>query len=149
MKVIAGAESPVHRKKVKQESGELARLIKKYSEVQLATLVDTPPEGELWLHETKFDGYRLLGFVSNGTTRIHTRNGKDWTESFPSLTAALQKLSAKSAVLDMEAVVVDAEGKSSFQALQSALGSAGEPTEIVGFVFDLLQLDGNDVTQLP
>ena len=149
MKRIAGAESPVHRSKTKQEHAELERLMRKYSEVQLATLVDRPPEGELWLHETKFDGYRLLGFVSNSTARIRTRNGKDWTESFPSLTAALQKLSAKSAVLDMEAVVVDAEGKSSFQALQSALGSAGEPRKIMGYVFDLLQLDGEDVTKLP
>jgi bifunctional non-homologous end joining protein LigD len=97
----------------------------------------------------KFDGYRLLGFVSNGTARLRTRNGKDWTGSFPSLTAALEKLRTKSGVLDMEAVVVDTEGKSSFQALQAALGSAGNPEEILGYVFDLLYLDGKDLTKLP
>ena len=117
--------------------------------MQLATLVDGPPEGEPWLHEMKFDGYRLLGFVSKGTARLRTRNGKDWTENFPSLTAALQKLKAKSAVLDMEAVVVDAKGKTSFQALQAALGAAGDPREIIGYVFDLLHLDGKNLTKLP
>ena len=95
--------------------------------MQLATLVDRPPEGELWLHETKFDGYRLLGFVSNSTARLRTRNGKDWTERFPSIAAALEKLIGAPAVLDMEAVVVDNDGKSSFQALQAALGEGGHP----------------------
>ena len=149
MKGIAGAESPARMGKMKQESGKLTRLMEEYPEVQLATLVDRPPEGEPWLHEMKFDGYRLLGFVSKGTARLRTRNGKDWTESFPSLTAALQKLKAKSAVLDMEAVVVDAKGKTSFQALQAALGAAGDPREIIGYVFDLLHLDGKNLTKLP
>ena len=56
---------------------------------------------------------------------LRTRNGKDWTESFPSLAAALENLKVKNAVLDMEAVILDAEGKSSFQALQAALGDGG------------------------
>ena len=68
---------------------------------------------------------------------------------FPLLPTALQKLKAKSAVLDMEAVVVDAEGKTSFQALQAALGAAGDPREIIGYVFDLLHLDGKNLTKLP
>ncbi len=100
------------------------QLAQRYPEVQLATLVDTPPEGAQWLHEVKFDGYRLLGFVSQGTPLLRTRNGKDWTGKFPSLAAALPTLKAKDAVLDMEAVIFDAEAKSSFQALQSALGAA-------------------------
>ena len=53
-----------------------------YPEVQLATLVDEPPQGEEWLHEIKFDGYRLLGFVSGGAAALRTRNGKDWTGKF-------------------------------------------------------------------
>jgi bifunctional non-homologous end joining protein LigD len=120
-----------------------------YPEVQLATLVDTPPEGAQWLHEVKFDGYRLLGFVSQGTPLLRTRNGKDWTGKFPSLAAALPTLKAKDAVLDMEAVVLDAQGKSSFQALQVALGDGGDPSKIVAYVFDLLYLNGKDLTQLP
>jgi bifunctional non-homologous end joining protein LigD len=93
-----------------------------YPAVQLATLVDAPPNGDGWLNEIKFDGYRLLVFFSGGAALLRTRNGKDWTGSFPSLAAAMEKLNVEDAVLDMEAVIVDAQGKSSFQALQAALG---------------------------
>jgi bifunctional non-homologous end joining protein LigD len=128
---------------------QLSALIERFPEVQLATLVDTPPEGAQWLHEIKFDGYRLIGFVSAGVSLLRTRNGKDWTPSFPSLAAALATLKAKDAVLDMEAVILDAQGKSSFQALQGALGKGGDPHKIVAYVFDLLYLDGKDLTKLP
>ena len=116
---------------------------------QLAMLKAKAPSGDQWLHEIKFDGYRLLGFVSGGATRLRTRNGKDWTNSFPSLAGALENLKAKDAVLDMEAVIVDAQGKSSFQALQAALGGGGNPNKIIAYVFDLLHLDGKDLTKLP
>ena len=149
-KVIAPDLSLASRNKTTEASRvELTQLMKEYPEVQLATLVDAPPEGVSWLHEMKFDGYRLLGFVSNGTARMRTRNGKDWTKSFPSLTAAFEELKTKSGVLDLEAVVLDAEGKSSFQALQAALGAAGNRQNIIGYVFDLLHLDGKDLTKLP
>jgi bifunctional non-homologous end joining protein LigD len=127
----------------------LSRLMQRYAEAQLATLVDQPPEGPQWLHEIKFDGYRLLGFVSNGEARLRTRNGKDWTDRFSSLATWLEKLKVKDAVLDMEAVILDVEGKSSFQALQAALGDARMRAKIVAYVFDLLHLDGNDLTALP
>ncbi len=136
-------------KKAPQSGKELKRLMELYPDVQLATLVDEPPQGEEWLHEIKFDGYRLLGFVSGGAAALRTRNGKDWTESFPSLAAAMEKLKVKDAVLDMEAVIVDEQGKSSFQALQAALGDGGKPEKIVAYVFDLLHLDGKDLTRLP
>lgn len=123
-------------------------MLQRYSEVQLATLVDSVPEGSCWLHEIKLDGYRLLGFVYAGAAALRTRNGKDWTERFPALVPALEKLRAKDAVLDMEAVVLDAKGKSSFQALQAALGRSGKPDKIVAFVFDLLHLDGENLTGL-
>src|ERR1044071_4325058 len=100
---------------------ELTRLVRRYPEVQLATLVDKAPGGKQWVHEIKLDGYRLVGFVSAGAVQLRTRNGKDWTESFPSLASALGKLKVKDAVLDMEAVMVDPHGKTSFQALQAAL----------------------------
>src|SRR4051794_17040784 len=127
----------------------LNALIKRYSEVQLATLVDTPPEGAQWLHEIKFDGYRLLGYVCGGQSRLLTRNGKDWTSKFPSLSAALEKLPLKNAVLDMEAVMLDEDGKSSFQSLQAALGEGGNRARIVAYVFDLLHIDDADLTQKP
>jgi bifunctional non-homologous end joining protein LigD len=121
----------------------------RYPGVQLATLIESPPDGDQWIHEIKFDGYRLLGFLSGGVARLRTRNGKDWTERFPPLASALEKLKARDAVLDMEAVILDEQGKSSFQALQGALGEGGDPSRIVAYVFDLLDLDGKDVTALP
>jgi len=123
--------------------------MKRYPDVQLATLVDAPPEGDAWLHELKFDGYRLLGFVSNHEVRLRTRNGKDWTARFPSLEAALSKTKLTDAVIDMEAVVLDASGKSSFQALQAALGDGGNASAIVAYAFDILYLNGEDLTGLP
>src|SRR3954454_19793838 len=123
--------------------------MKRYSEVQLASLVDTPPEGAQWLHEIKLDGYRLLGYVCGGASRLVTRNGKDWTSKFPSLSVALEKLPVKNAVLDMEAVVLDDDGKSSFQSLQAALGEGGNRASIVAYVFDLLYIADADLTNKP
>lgn len=137
-------------KKTKQAfANGLNALMKRYSEVQLATLVATPPEGAQWLHEIKFDGYRLLAYVFGGASRLLTRNGKDWTNKFPSLSSALEKLPIKNAVLDMEAVMLDEDGKSSFQSLQAALGEGGNRASIVGYVFDLLYIDDADLTQKP
>ncbi|HEY6989863.1 MAG TPA: non-homologous end-joining DNA ligase [Bryobacteraceae bacterium] len=127
----------------------LNTLMRRYPDVQLATLVDMPPEGDDWLHEIKFDGYRLLGYVSGGASRLVTRNGQDWTNSFPALTAALEKLPVNDAVLDMEAVVLDQTGKSSFQALQAALSTGGDRASIVAYAFDLLYIDGEELTRKP
>ncbi|HUD54327.1 MAG TPA: DNA ligase D [Terracidiphilus sp.] len=159
MDQIAGGTAPAPKttaktrtpkaKNAPQSGHELKRLMELYPEVQLAALVDEPPEGQQWLHEIKFDGYRLLGFVSGGDVRLRTRNAKDWTGNFPSLAAALETLKAEDAVLDMEAVIVDEQGKSSFQALQAALGDGGKPERIVAYVFDLLHLEGKDLTKLP
>jgi bifunctional non-homologous end joining protein LigD len=93
--------------------------------------------------------YRLLGFVSGGEARLRTRNGKVWTDSFPSLATALAALKADAAVLDMEAVIVDEQGQSSFQALQAALGNGGKPETIVAYVFDLLHLGPSTRTLRP
>jgi bifunctional non-homologous end joining protein LigD len=123
-------------------------LISRYSAVELATLVTTPPNGPEWVHEIKFDGFRLLGFVCDGNSRLLTRNGKDWTDRFPTITHALNVLKVKDAVIDMEAVVF-ADGRSSFQQLQNALGEGGNPRQIVAYAFDLLHLDSEDITRLP
>jgi bifunctional non-homologous end joining protein LigD len=136
-------------KRVKSRQGRLEKLLQLYPAVQLATLVEQPPPGAEWLHEIKLDGFRLLGFLSGTALCLRTRNGKDWTTKFPSLTASLQKLKLRDAVLDMEAVVVNDEGKSSFQALQAALGEGGSPDSIVAYVFDLLYLNGSNLTMLP
>lgn len=115
--------------------------------VQLATLVDTVPAGDKWLHEMKYDGYRLLVAVGGGTARAYTRSGLDWSDRFADIVAEATRLNVDSALLDGEAVVMDADGRSSFQGLQGAL--KGAPGRIDYIAFDLLELDGQDLTGLP
>ncbi|AGH48607.1 DNA ligase D [Sphingomonas sp. MM-1] len=115
--------------------------------VQLATLVDHAPAGDRWLHELKYDGYRLLLAVGGGKARAYTRSGLDWSDRFPAVVAEAAGLAVRSALIDGEAVVLDAEGRSSFQALQAAL--KGDPAAIIFFAFDLLTRDGEDLTALP
>jgi bifunctional non-homologous end joining protein LigD len=143
------APEPMTKESAPAPGATLKKLLQLYPEVQLATLVEEPPQGKEWLHENKFDGYRLLGFVAGGALSLRTRNGKDWTAKFPSLAASLEKLKVQNAVLDMEAVVVTDTGKSNFQALQAALGEGGNPNSIVAYVFDVLYLNGRDLTKLP
>jgi bifunctional non-homologous end joining protein LigD len=130
-------------------SAALAALLQKYPGAELATLVDAPPRGDEWLHEIKLDGYRLLAFLADGAVKLITRNGNDWTAKFASISAAVRRLKAKQAVLDMEAVVMDTDGKSSFQAMQRSLGENGKPELITAYVFDVLHLDGLDVSPEP
>ena len=118
-------------------------------ELQLATLVDSPPEGDEWLHEIKVDGYRLLGALRSGSVRLLSRNGHDWTARFPGVAEALRALPAKTALLDGEAVVFGAGGLSSFQALQAALGRGSPSAEPCLVLFDCLYLDGRDLRALP
>jgi bifunctional non-homologous end joining protein LigD len=118
-----------------------------FQPVQLATLVDAVPPGNRWLHEMKYDGYRLLVAVGAGEARAYTRSGLDWTDRFAGIAEEAAKLGVRSALIDGEAVVMDANGRSSFQALQGAL--KGAPGTIDYFAFDLLELNGEDLTQLP
>src|SRR5579859_660430 len=117
-------------------------------EPELATLVERPPEGDEWVHEIKFDGYRVLCRIEGSVVRLSTRHGKDWTDRFPTLARAVQKLPVRQALLDGELVVLDAQGISSFQALQNALGK-GRERDIFYYAFDLLYLDGRDLRGLP
>ena len=117
-----------------------------YKQVQLATLVSEPPAGKDWIHEIKFDGYRVLCTVSDKGVVIRTRNGNDWTDKFPAIAEALSELKVDSAVIDAEAVVLDDKGRSSFQALQQALGDSGDNMAIQAYCFDLLHLNGKDLT---
>jgi bifunctional non-homologous end joining protein LigD len=118
-----------------------------FQPVQLATLVDTVPTGDRWLHEMKYDGYRLLVAVGGGSARAYTRSGLDWSDRFASIVDEAATLKVRSALLDGEAVVMDEQGRSSFQSLQGAL--KGAPASIDFIAFDLLELDGEDLTGLP
>ena len=115
---------------------------------QLAVLADRPPEGHGWLHEIKFDGYRILAHIKNGNVKLMTRNGHDWTAKFAPIATALSKLKVDSAIVDGEAVVLDAEGKSDFQLLQAMLKSKEKATPVL-FAFDLPFCNGVDLTQTP
>ncbi len=113
-------------------------------EAQLATLAKRPPTGPAWVHEIKYDGYRMLCRIAEGEAQLVSRTAKDWTANFPSLARALARLPVESAWLDGEVVVVDAQGRSSFQALQNALSGTSTAT-LTYFAFDLLYLNGVDL----
>ena len=114
----------------------------------LAKLQAVPPTAAGWLHEVKFDGYRIQARLDHGGARLLTRKGLDWTHKFPNIAAAVADLPAGTALLDGELVVADESGVSSFSALQGDL-KAGRRDRFVYYVFDLLHLDGADLTRLP
>ncbi len=123
-------------------------LLKKYNAPELATLVEETPSGKDWVHEIKYDGYRLMAFVKGGQVLLQTRGGKDWTHKFGTLADALGKLKIEDAVLDLEACVLDDNGRTSFSMLQEAL-SDETPEKIEGWIFDVLYLNGTDYTKTP
>lgn len=115
---------------------------------ELATLVDAAPAGDDWLHEIKFDGYRLLPFIERGKARFLTRKANDWTDRFPGLAPVFAGLPARQAILDGELVIVAPNGTTSFQLLQNVLNN-GRQDELVFYAFDLLYLDGKDLRSVP
>ncbi|MGI4878891.1 MAG: DNA ligase D [Janthinobacterium lividum] len=121
-----------------------------FREVQLATLVDAPPTGNDWVHETKYDGYRALVAVGGSggerTAVAYSRNGLDWTGRFTGVAAACAALPCGSALIDGEVVALDASGRPNFSTLQAALKDGGP---LLYFAFDLLELDGVDLADLP
>jgi len=114
---------------------------------QLATLVKEAPLGAEWLHEIKFDGYRIGCRIRGPRITLISRNGKDWTHAFPDIVAAAAKLPTTDALLDGEVAMVLPDGKTSFQALQNASSTSG--ATLAYFVFDLLRLGGERVASLP
>ncbi len=119
---------------------------------QLATLVDTAPNGDGWLYELKFDGYRLLARVDGPDVRLFTRNGHDWTSRLKALAKDVQALGIASGWLDGEIVVRNAEGAPDFQLLQNAFDTSpnsAERARIEFFVFDLPFAQGEDLRERP
>jgi bifunctional non-homologous end joining protein LigD len=113
----------------------------------LATKIDKPPTGERWIHEIKFDGYRVQLHMANDDIKVFTRNGNDWTKRFRKVTADAYLINAKSAIIDGEIVVPAADGTTDFSVLQNEL--KGTSDKIVMVAFDLLYLNGQDVRKLP
>ncbi len=143
--IAAGADVKAPAAKTASVKRTLARPA--FAAPQLATLVSDAPEGDGWLHEIKFDGYRAICALGKGGARIFTRSGKDWTEKFRTLVPDLERLGVKSALLDGEICVVDSEGRTDFKLLKDTLGGGPQPLTL--FLFDILKLDGRSLVRRP
>jgi bifunctional non-homologous end joining protein LigD len=111
------------------------------------TLVAKPPKGDRWRHEVKWDGYRVCVVVDASEAKVRTRRGHDWSDRFKPIAVAAAALPCHNAVIDGEAVVLDAEGRASFSALQADLAGGGKGALL--YAFDCLFLDGRDLRKLP
>jgi DNA ligase D-like protein (predicted ligase) len=116
-------------------------------EPQLCKLVERAPSGDGWVHEVKFDGYRMAARIDHGDVQLLTRSGLDWTEKYPETAEALAKLPVTSAYIDGELCGVGADGVTSFALMQVA-GDTGTAA-LVYFAFDLMALDGAPIARLP
>ncbi|PWJ85567.1 ATP-dependent DNA ligase LigD phosphoesterase module /ATP-dependent DNA ligase LigD polymerase module [Pseudaminobacter salicylatoxidans] len=147
-KAAAQQETRKAKPVARRGSTRIARL-PGFIEPCLATLKSSPPSGAEWVHEVKFDGYRMQAHIENGKTRLLTRTGLDWTERFGErIPKALAMLDCGNAIIDGEIVVLADNGVSSFSALQAAL-SEGRSERLVYYLFDLLFLDGKDLRSEP
>lgn len=117
-----------------------------WREPELATLVSEAPEGDEWLSELKYDGYRTLIAIAGGEARIFTRNGKDWTDKFPGIAEAAAALDTDGTLMDGEIVAFDGKGRTDFSTLQKAIKQGGAMS---CFVFDLIMEDGKEIVDLP
>jgi DNA ligase D-like protein (predicted ligase) len=115
---------------------------------QLTQLVETAPDGDQWLHEIKYDGFRMHARLDRGEVQLLTRNGLDWTTKYPQIARAVASLPARQAYLDGELCGVRPDGITSFSMIQLA-SDAGNAAGLVFFLFDLLHLDGEDLTARP
>jgi bifunctional non-homologous end joining protein LigD len=151
MAEIAAGEDVWKSNRGGQQGGRAKKVAGKapppFLEPQLATLVDEVPAGDNWIHEYKYDGYRLLLAVGDGLATAWTRNGKDWSDKFKALVKAASRLPA-GCLIDGEAVAIDGNGKPSFQLLQSTLKDQ-KGANLVFYAFDLLIDRGEDIRQLP
>ncbi|HKM70215.1 MAG TPA: DNA ligase D, partial [Stellaceae bacterium] len=112
---------------------------------QLATPATAAPAGPEWLHEIKYDGYRLFARIEHGKVRLITRNGLDWTDKFPDLAHAFARLPVDTALIDGELVHLASDGTTNFSGLQDAIAS-GKTNSLSFFAFDLVYRDGWDLT---
>jgi bifunctional non-homologous end joining protein LigD len=118
-----------------------------FIEPALASSVERVPSGERWIHEIKFDGYRVQLHLANAAVTIYTRRGHDWTQRFKKVANDAWHIKADSAIIDGEVVVPAADGTTDFSVLQNEL--RGRSSKIVLVAFDLLYLNGRDIRSLP
>jgi bifunctional non-homologous end joining protein LigD len=118
-----------------------------FIEPALASSIEKVPSGSRWIHEIKFDGYRVQIHLANEAVKIFTRRGHDWTHRFKKVAHDAWHIKAGSAIIDGEIVVPAADGTTDFSVLQNEL--KGKSTSIVLVAFDLLNLNGRDLRKLP
>ena len=129
----------------KDDAAPAARKPRKYAPM-LATLADTVPRGDNWIYEIKWDGYRIVATVAGGNPDLRTRKDQDYTKRFENVARELVKaLKTPDCVVDGEVCALDDQGRPSFSAMQQ--GKPGTP--IVYFVFDLLEVEGEPIVDLP
>lgn len=119
----------------------------KFIEPLIPTLVEKPPEGDGWIHEVKFDGYRSQIVKDDGGVRIFTRRGFDWTAKYRDLAKAAADLEVESAIIDGEIIVLNDAGLSDFGALRKAITSRQHDLYFVAF--DLVHVNGHDLRDMP
>lgn len=142
---MAQAEKAVPKK---ARARRVAAKAPPFQSPQLATLVDAVPTGNGWLHEIKYDGYRCLISVAGEQVKVFTRTGLDWTDRFAALAEEIADLNLPPALIDGEIVALGQDGNPDFSTLQRVLkGDAKSALHL--FAFDLLMLDGDDLTALP
>ncbi len=138
------ARKPAPAAKPRKGRSGASKPLPAFREPQLCTLVDSVPAGTGWLHEVKYDGYRALVAIGDGKAKVHTRSGLDWTDKFAAIADAAAALPVQSALIDGE-IVAYKDGHPDFSTLKDAIANAGDMTL---FAFDLLELNGEDVTPL-
>ena len=148
----ADKAKPAPRKASAKGSGRANGKPPAFQPPQLATLVDAVPAGNQWMHEIKFDGYRLLIAAAGDKVTIYTRNGHDWTEKFTPLAEAIAALGLPPCLIDGEVVAYGSDGNPDFSSLQAVLkrghGTQTAKDALEFFAFDLLRLNGEDLTGL-
>jgi DNA ligase D-like protein (predicted ligase) len=115
---------------------------------QLSLLVKAPPTRENWAHELKYDGFRFHARLDRGKVKLLTRTGLDWTDKYENTAVAIGKIKARTAYIDGELCAVNPDGTTSFAELQAATDSKST-SHLVYFAFDLIFLNGENLTELP
>ena len=115
----------------------------KFVEPMVPSPSDDVPEGDDWIHEVKYDGYRAQIIKDEGGVRVFTRNGYDWSSKFWPIALEARTLPCTSAIIDGEVIVTDEKGASHFPSLPEAIRT--QPSRLVFVAFDLLHLDGEDL----
>jgi bifunctional non-homologous end joining protein LigD len=118
-----------------------------FIEPALASSIEKVPAGVRWVHEIKFDGYRVQVHLRDAAVKVFTRRGNDWTNRFKKVASDAWNINAGSAIIDGEVVVPAADGTTDFSVLQNEL--KGRSNKIVLVVFDLLYLNGYDLRKVP